>query len=176
MQVYIWRKKTQCVFCECHTCIAFWIPSIQFIFCDFNASIIICTPLIQIFFCDPMWILQMLCLFQWQINTENMGIASFVIMIFLCLWKCCIKSFMENVLIHINATKMFKELPKKCKKRHSFNSKTIIINLVVNLSYHFYQPCCDGACTFGGVLWWDELHLPQSIFYSFKQPKSQLKN
>jgi hypothetical protein len=47
---------------------------------------------------------------------------------------------------------------------------------VVNLSYQFCQPCCDGACTFGGVLWRDELHPPQSIFYGSKQPKSQFKN
>jgi hypothetical protein len=49
------------------------------------------------------------------------------------------------------------------------------MSLVVNLSYHFCQPCCDGAHTFGGVLWWDELHLPQLILYGSKQPKSQLK-
>jgi hypothetical protein len=27
----------------------------------------------------PMQVLQMLCLFQWQINIENVGIASFVL-------------------------------------------------------------------------------------------------
>jgi hypothetical protein len=74
--------------------------------------------------------------------------------------------------------KMLKELQKKCKKGRSSNSKTIIIksmSLVVNLNYHFCQPCCDGACTFGGVLWQNELHPPQSILYGSKQPKSQLK-
>jgi hypothetical protein len=42
--------------------------------------------------CDlNVWILQMLCLFQWQINIKNMNIAAFVLMV------CCVYvSIMES--------------------------------------------------------------------------------
>jgi hypothetical protein len=39
-----------------------------------------------------MWELQMLCLFQWQMNIKNMNIASFVLMV-----SCVYVSIMESL-------------------------------------------------------------------------------
>jgi hypothetical protein len=88
----------------------------------------------------------------------------------------CQKFHGECINPHECNQKCSKNYPKNAKKDIHLTQILIIksMSLVVNLSNHFCQPCCDGACTFGGVLWRDELHLPQSILYS-KQPKSQFK-
>ncbi len=56
------------------------------------------------------WVLQMLCLFQWQINIKNMGIASFVLMIF-CVYGSIVAKVSWKMYESTSVKpKMFKEL------------------------------------------------------------------